>query len=126
MKTWDIVDRIYPGLHITEALSNPSRIAGGVSSKMKVALVVSLFVASSGEFKLPDMEHAAIATARVSITRTESGGQNVRGKAPSPRGMPTDADTQFGQSTPKLAKLFPVYLEPVADEDKYEEDYSFS
>ncbi len=125
MKTWDIVDRFYPDLHITETLSNRQRIAGGVSSKMKMALTVGVLVASSGMFKLPNMEHAAVVRARVSIARSQSFGEEVRGKAPG-RGTAIDVDTQFGQSTPKLAKLFPVYLEPAAPEDEYEEDYSFS
>jgi len=125
MKTWDIVDRVYPGLHITETLSNPRQISGGVSSKMQVALAVSFLVASSAQFILPYLGHAGVDKAKISISRTEpekqTATEGVRG-----RGVHVDVDTQFGQSTPRLAKLFPVYMEPVANEDEYEEDYSFS
>lgn len=124
MRTWDIIDKVDPGVEITATESNPPRFKGSVSSAVRVALSVAFVVGTAGLFSFVGADSAAKLKTRVEVLSFQKPRSSfVEHSRTHLSALPTD--TQFGQSTVKLSKSFTSYFQPAPDEESYEDDYFF-
>lgn len=124
MRTWDIVDVFEANDNVVSTRPHQSAFRSLITSAAQVAFVVTLAVASTSPFMVQRAELASTPGAHV---RFVDSSQLVQRSAPSttPR-VVSESDTQFGQSTVKLAQLFETYFVPTEAEEPFEDDYSFS
>lgn len=121
MRVWDIVDQVDGGVQITEKARTKTPLTGFFASAARVAVAVSFVVASSGPF------YAEATTACSSPSGIQVPVSRIvvpEPVSPLRRARTSTADTQFGQSTGKLARSFGRFFQPAADEEQLE-DYSF-
>ncbi len=123
MSTWDIVDVLETDDDIITTRPKPSAFRALITSAAQVAFVVTLAMGSTTHFTVQKSEQASTQGAHVQFADSS---QFVLSPAPPlRRRIVTESDTQFGQSTVKLAQLFETYFTP-AEEEPFEDDYSFS
>lgn len=124
MRKWDIVNVLEPEVEITQSKQNRAAIQSLVTSAVKAAFVIGVAVASSAHFKMKPVEYFATPTANVGFVNSAP---LIQAAAPKAQvRISSNADTQFGQSTSKLAQLFQAYFVQAPDEEAYDDDYSFS
>jgi len=124
MRTWDIVDKLEPGLQITTVKRNPSPLVGSLcTAAVNAAIVLTVALAASGSKFVRNTEFACVGTS----VQAKKANQSVPSKA-ALRGVERDTDTQVGQSSSKLARSFPAFFQPAPDEDQNDDDddYSFA
>ena len=123
MRKWDIVSVIEPEFEVTQAKKDRAPIRGIITSAVKAAFVIGVAVASASHFSIKATPPANTLSAHVKFvdarpfTEAASPGARVR--------IPSQVDTQYGQSTSKLAQLFETYFVPAPDEEPYQDEYSF-
>ncbi len=121
MRTWDIIDKIEPNTQITVPNKTRQKFVGGVSSLAKVALILTV---GFGASRAVVLGRSTVATSDV-VVSSKKGGQSISSGAP--RGLARDTDTQYGQSSPKLARTFSAFFQPASDEAQHDDDdYSFA
>lgn len=124
MRKWDIVNVLEPEVEITQSKQNRAAIQSLVTSAVKAAFVIGVAVASSAHFTIKTVEHFATPAAHVGFVNSAP---FIRTAAPKAQvRISSNADTQFGQSTSKLAQLFQAYFVQAPDEETYEDEYSFT
>lgn len=116
--TWDIIDKLEPSVQITEQKKNKPATSGSACSVVRIALVLTVAVASSGSGKF--LKQSVAFNNPIHLQKKAS--KSVS----SSRGVAHATDTQRGQSSAKLARSFPAFFQPAAEEDDYEDDYSFA
>ncbi len=124
MRTWDIVDVFESNDDFVSTQPKPCAFRALITSAAQVAFVVTLAVASTTHVTVKRSELASTPVAHVKFMDSS---QFVQSPAtPISRRVLTTSDTQFGQSTMKLAQLFETYFIPAEEEESFEDDYSFS
>jgi hypothetical protein len=124
MSTWDIVDVVETHDDVVSTKSKPSAFRALITSAAQVAFVVTLAVGSTTNFTIQKNEHASTLGARVKLSDSS---QFVQSPVPPLRyRLVSESDTQFGQSTVKLAQLFETYFAPAEGEEPFEDEYSYS
>jgi hypothetical protein len=121
MRTWDIIDNLEPNVQITVQKKNPATLVGSISSAVRTALIVTVAFASCSGAKF--VRRSEIAAFGIPV-QVKKASQSVSSAVV--RGVVRDTDTQFGQSSSKLARAFPAFFQPASDEDEYDDDYSFA
>jgi hypothetical protein len=124
MRTWDIVDVLESNSDVVSTRPNPSAFRALITSAAQVAFVVTLAVASTAQFTLQKSGPASTLGAKVRFADSSQFVQ--RQDSLLRQRVVSDSDTQFGQSTVKLAQLFETYFAPAGNEEPFEDDYSFS
>ncbi len=125
MRTWDIVDVFEANDDIVSTKPyRRSAFLALITSAAQVAFVVTLAAASTAHVTVQKSEHAATLGAHVKFADSSHFVQSPA--PPLRRRIVSGSDTQFGQSTMKLAQLFETYFAPAEDEELFEDDYSFS
>src|SRR4051812_10970925 len=117
MKTWDILDSD-EHVEVTHPTGKGTRLVNAaVSSAAKVFVMVGCAFVGSGTISVAQPLSAAMVQARVSVVRP--------GRVPTTRATRQTSegtDTNFGQSSEKLAARFEAFFRPVADEEEAAED----
>lgn len=124
MRKWDIVNVVEPEFEVTQARKGRAPMQGIITSAVKAAFVIGVAVASSSQFSIERQQPASTLAAQVRFVDSRPfapvAPPNLRVR------ISTEADTQYGQSTSRLAQLFETYFIQAPDEEQYEDDYSFS
>ena len=124
MSTWDIVDVVETHDDVVSTKPRPSAFRALITSAAQVAFVVTLAVGSTSSFIIQKSELAPTLAGRVKLWGSS---EVVQSPAPPLRYLiVSESDTQFGQSTVKLAQLFETYFAPAEGEEPFEDDYSYS
>lgn len=112
MRIWDITDKLYPDLQITEVHLNPPRIRAPRAAF--IFLAVGLAVATTDGFATVGTCHASQLTVRL---RNDVIAPSIGQKRPAARVKKTgyETDTQYGRSTGKLAEAFGKWFQPAPD-----------
>ena len=117
MRIWDIIDRVEPGLEITEVNERAVKFAPpGVKFTLTVATSLILAAASTFCVGIPVPDRAATIV---------SGGNRKPAKSAGVAGTEVLADTPHAMSGPKLARAFATLFEPTEDEPELEGSYFF-
>jgi hypothetical protein len=116
MRIWDIIDRVEPGLEITEVNERAVKLApAGVKFTLTVA--TGLILAAAGTFcidiPVPDRTATIVSGGNRKPAKSASTGTELR------------ADTPHAMSGPKLARAFAALFEPTEDEPELEGSYFF-
>lgn len=124
MRKWDIVNVVEPGeFEVTQTKRDRVPMHGIITSAVKAAFVIGVAVASSSQFTIKTVRPASTVAATVRFVDSRP---FAPAAPPGARGrISAEVDTQFGQSTSKLAQLFETYFVRTSDEEPYDEDYSF-
>ncbi len=123
MRKWDIINVVEPDFEITQSRNNRGAIQSLVTSAVTAVFVIGVAVASSAQFTVKQTQHVTVPTAHVRFIESERFVQaptNARSR------ISSDADTQAGQSTSRLAQLFQTYFVQAPAEEVYDDEYSFS
>lgn len=113
MRIWDVVDKVYPDIQITQVRRHTRRLGGMVSSAGKCVFAMHLVLASSGTFRTP--MHASVSRQAV-VTRL---GEVCRAvSSPKPSGMSVSAPDELltaprGRSISEATGGLRVYDEPM-------------
>lgn len=124
MRAWDIVDEVYPGVSITTVQAKSVRFVGRATSAIRVAIAVAAVVATSASFNTTRTASAVKQTTRVQVIGDRRPPRPVLLRSRRQR-VASITDTQLGQSTFRLSRVFTTYFQPALNEDTYEDDYSF-
>lgn len=120
-KTWDIIDRLEPNVQITVIKKSQPKLTSGFSSVVKTAFFMTIAIAAAGNARF--VKKFDVISGNVHVKKAN---QSV---TPSRRVRGNDSvtDTQFGQSSSKLAQAFNGLFQPAKDEADTEDDnYSFA
>jgi hypothetical protein len=124
MRIWDIVDKVYPGVEITEPIKHRIRPRGAIWSAMHIALAVGMVVSTASSFSVDRQVRLSNEGVVLKISTAPADGKD----ASSERGQARPArstDTQFGRSTSRLSSAFSAFFQPAPDDEGAGVDYSF-
>lgn len=125
MRIWDIVDQ-FDGVQLTEKTVKPTPISGSLSSTARMGIGVGLLIAASlPTFTIPLRAAASTTEVRIPIPVRRDKKVEVPRTIRRPVGERA-TDTQYGQSTAKLARVFSTLFQPCTqEEEEFAEGYSF-
>jgi hypothetical protein len=121
--TWDIIDRVEPNVQITVSQKKAPRI-GSVSSIVRIGVAFSVAFVASNSPKF--MQHSEVTASAGAAMHWKKASHSIWSGSVV-RGVVRDTDTQYGQSSSKLARVFPVFFQPAPQEPALDDDeYSFA
>ena len=125
MRVWDIVDKVYSDVEFTQVRSARRRVKAVISSAIQCAIVMGVVLGTSAHIKTSRENFVSNSTVRFQRVTHQGAGAEPRSLGRKQR-IQSSTDTQFGQSTSRLANTFPAFFQPAPDEDEFDIDYSFS
>lgn len=123
MRKWDIINVVEPENEITQTRNDRSAMRSFVTSAITAAFVIGVAAASSARFTIKQTQHVTIPSGHVRFIDSE---RSVQAPRSARAQISSDADTQAGQSTFRLAQLFQAFFVQAPDEEVYDDEYSFS
>jgi hypothetical protein len=114
-----VIDEVGPHQQITDSRT-PKRVKAQVSSTAKMVIALGLTAAAASVF-IESINYTSAPTAVIEVVRTPI----MRKPAGSVSLAAPEADTQYGQSTAKLARLFSAFFGPAPADESSDDGYSF-